>query len=154
MTVSTQTDGYQKIRWAIEEPIRVALTALTPSIPSFTDNQLYSENDSLTEFALIRVNFGLTTELNIGCESAENIRGSLVVDVFTQKGTGPGRAQAAAIVVSRAMNSLTRARTTPAGISINLGQIRGPAFTPLDGRPHLHAMLTAGFGAQHLFDVP
>ena len=77
----------QLIRTAYETPIRNALLALTPAIASLTDNQFYDDNTAVTEFALIRINFGLMTEAVL-CAPMERIRGSLVVEIFTQKGKG------------------------------------------------------------------
>lgn len=140
----------QSIRRAVESPIREALLGLDPPITPLTENESYAENTSREEFALIALSFGLMTEPSIGCAMDEFIRASLVVDVFTQKNTGPGRAQEAAEVVIQAIVKLSnpvkrsnarRASAWPLGVN-------GPSFTPMEGRPHLATRITAPMQAR------
>ena len=138
----------QLIRTAYETPVRNALLALTPAIASLTDNQFYDDNTAVTEFALIRINFGLMTEAVL-CAPMERIRGSLVVEIFTQKGKGPGRAQIAATAVLTALAQFNAHGPKPAsGVYARLGAIDGPTFTPLDGRPHLATRITCPIRAR------
>ena len=79
--------SYQAVLGFYEQ---LVITALAP-LPVHVNNQFMEGFDAEDEFGLVRVNFGLTTELNVGCGPAENLRGSLVCEVYTRKGTGPGR---------------------------------------------------------------
>jgi hypothetical protein len=139
----------QAIRRAYEEPVEVALASLIPSIPVYTDNRFYDADDAKSEFCLCRLSFGLMTENTIGlCGDIEFIRGSLVVEVFTPKGAGPGRAQNAAQAVWTSLMPLNRVLSKGEGVLARIGQIRGPSFTPLQGRPHFMTSLNAPIHAR------
>lgn len=133
----------QAIRRTVEQPIEDALLALDPSIPSFTSNEFYDEDDALSEFALLRLSFGLMNLLDIGCQT-EFIRGSMVVEVYTPKGEGPGRGQDAAVAVLRAIAPMRGLRPAErqAEVVTRVGVVQGPTFTPLSKRPHLATVLT------------
>jgi len=133
----------QAIRRAIEEPVELALAALIPPIPVFTDNRLYDENDATSEFCLVRVSFGLMTDTTIGiCGDVEFIRGSAVIEVYTPKGNGPGRGQQAAEAIWRALMPLNRALPAAGDLVVRTGSFSGPSFTPLQGRPHFFTRLS------------
>lgn len=134
----------QSIRRAIEAPVEAALAALTPPIPVFTDNRLYDEDDATSEFCLVRLSFGLMSDPTIGvCGHVEHIRGSVVVEVLTPKGNGPGRGQQAAEAIWQALEPLNRALPEATDLVVRLGSISGPSFTPLQGRPHFFTRLSA-----------
>lgn len=139
----------QAIRRAYEGPIEEALAALTPSIPCFTANELYDENDVLSEFCLMRLSFGLMNLLDIGCQT-EFIRGSAVIEVYTAKGTGPGRGQDAAVAILQALAPLRGAfpPVTVPGVTARIGVVQGPTFTPLSRRPHLATVISFPFNAR------
>jgi hypothetical protein len=139
----------QAIRRAIEAPVELALAALTPAIPVFTDNRFYDEDDATSEFCLVRVSFGLMSDPTIGiCGDVEHIRASVVVEVFTPKGNGPGRGQQAATVIWQELAKLNRVMALPGVTFVRLGSISGPSFTPLQGRPHFFTRLSAPVHAQ------
>ena len=140
----------QAIRRFFEQPVEDSITLYDASIPVFTDNQTYVDNDAESEFVLMRVNFGPTTEQTF-CGPMERIRGSLVVEIYTPKGRGPGRAQEIASEVAFALNSLPRhtSTTTPDVVSGRINEINGPTFTSLDGRPHQLTRLSCGFQAAY-----
>jgi hypothetical protein len=141
----------QSIRRVVEAPIEQALSAMLPPIPVFTDNRLYDEDDATSEFCLVRLSFGLMSGPTIGiCGDVEQIRASLVVEVFTPKGNGPGRGQDAATVVWQELAKLSRALGQPGTTFVRLGPISGPSFTPLQGRPHYFTRLSAPVHAQVL----
>ena len=131
----------QAIRAFIDQPIVAAFAALVPPIPVFVENQRYSDDDTESEFALVRLQWGLMNEPSIGCGPGELMRGSLVVELFTPKGAGPGRAQEAITPVLAALAALSSIQSGP--VRVQAGRINGPAFTPLDGRPHLMTRLSA-----------
>lgn len=135
----------QKIRTAIEVPIKTALQVVAPSFKVLTENQEYAENSSLSEFALVSISFGLMTESSLQCELAVNIRASLVVTIYSQKGKGPGRAQQLAEAVIDALVGMSDPTATPAvsGVRAYPTQIDGPTFTPMEGRPHIATRITA-----------
>ena len=133
----------QAIRRAIEEPVEAALAALTPPIPVFTDNRLYDEDDATSEFCLVRMSFGRMSEPTIGvCGHLEHIRASVVVEVFTPKGNGPGRGQQAAQRIWNALMPLDQILPAAGDLVVRVGSITGPSFTPLQGRPHLFTRLS------------
>jgi hypothetical protein len=140
----------QAIRRFFEQPVEDGITTYDATIPVFTDNQIYVDNDSETEFVLMRVNFGPTTEQTF-CEPMERIRGSLVVEIYTPKGRGPGQGQKIASVVTFALNNLPRFSniTLPGTVSGRINEISGPTFTPLDQRPYLLTRLSCGFQAAY-----
>lgn len=140
----------QSIRRTVETPIRTALLALTPPIKPLTENESYTENTALSEFALLSLSFGLMAEPSVGCSMDEFIRASLVITIYTQKSTGPGRAQHAAQAVMTAIAGLGRPTATPvvAGVKAWPLGMSGPTFTPMDGRPHLATRITAPLQAK------
>jgi hypothetical protein len=133
----------QTIRAAIEQPVITAFDA----VPVFVENQQYTDNDVLSEFALVRLQWGLMNEPSIGCLPGELIRGVLVVELFTAKGEGPGRAQEVITPVLEVLSGFGRPTNTPTRIT--LGQLSGPSFTPLDGRPHLMTRVSAPVRARY-----
>ena len=140
----------QSIRRTVETPIRTALLALTPPIKPLTENESYAENTALSEFALLSLSFGVMAEPSVGCAMDEFIRASLVVTIYTQKSTGPGRAQQAAQAVMTAIAGLSNPRATPVviGTKATALSFSGPTFTPMEGRPHLATRITAPIQAR------
>ena len=133
--------SFQLLRSHVETPIIAAFAALTPPITTYVDNQQYTEDTPDTEFALVRLQWGRLTEPSVGCGPGELLRGVVIVELYTAKGTGPGRAQEAITPVLRAMTALSGIQ--PAGARVHVGQIDGPTMTPLDGRPHLMTAVSA-----------
>ena len=145
----------QTIRRAYEAPVETALAALVPPIPVYTDNRFYDADDAKSEFCLCRLSFGLMTENTIGvCGDTEFIRGSLVIEVFTPKGAGPGRGQEAAQALWQALMPLNRAIGGTVGVVARTGPLQGPAFTPLQGRPHFMTRLSAPIRARWMGGPP
>jgi hypothetical protein len=137
----------QAVRTAIETPVIAALGAFSPAIPTLVENQFYQDNDALSEFGLVRVQFGLMSEDTL-CEPMERVRGVVVVEVFTAKGEGPGRAQEVAAAVLAALADVNLPPATSGSIRVRIGQLDGPSFTPLDGRPHLATRISAPLRAR------
>lgn len=145
----------QSIRRVVEMPVETALASMLPPIPVFTDNRLYDEDDAASEFCLVRLSFGLMTAQTIGtCGDLEQIRASLVVELYTPKGNGPGRGQDAATAVWQELAKLNRFMAQPGTTFVRLGPISGPSFTPLQGRPHYFTRLSAPVHAQLLSPAP
>jgi hypothetical protein len=129
----------QACRKVLEDAVKAGAGAVTPAIPVYVDNQQYTDNDSTKEFVLVRVNFGTATEPTF-CENVEHLRGSLVVEVFTPKGKGPGRGQTIATEIAKKLNALRYHSAT--GAKARMLSIEGPSFTALDGRPHFMTRLS------------
>jgi hypothetical protein len=143
----------QSIRRMYEQPVEAALGALTTAIPVFTDNRYYAEDDATSEFALCRLNFGLMTEPSLatpGCGDSSWIRGTLIVEIFTPKGNGPGRPQAAAEAVWDALCQINTGLSPELGIRARVGQISGPTFQPLQGRPHYMARVSCAISCTYM----
>lgn len=133
---------FQAVRRYFEEPIETALNGF--SIPIRYENQLVPDDDAASEFALVRLNFGTTAELGLGC-AIEDLRASLVVEVYLEKGYGPARAQNVADDVMTALYALNeRPRQRTNGVLGRVDPITGPAFTSLVDQPHFLVSLSCG----------
>jgi hypothetical protein len=123
----------QEIRGVYE---RVVIDAAAP-VPTYVENQSSVEFDEIDEYVLVRVNFGLMQELNIGCEATEFIRGSLVCEIYTPKGRGPGRGLEIAQPIIQALCTLNRPTAQSGQLIIaRIGAIVGPRQTSPERRPH------------------
>jgi hypothetical protein len=129
----------QAVRKVLEDAVTAGATAVTPVVPVYVDNQQYTSDDAAKEFVLVRVNFGTTT-LPTFCENVETLRGSLVVEIFTPKGKGPGRGQTIATEIAKKLNALRYHSAT--GAKARMLEVNGPTFTALDGRPHFLTRLS------------
>jgi hypothetical protein len=120
-----------------------------PPIPVYTDNSYYADRKSQDEFALVRLGYGQMHELTVGA-MMERISGVLMVEVYTRKGSGPGRAQDAGEAVLVGLASLNGRMEDPMDdVVARTGPINGPAITPLDGLPHVQARLNCQFFARY-----
>ena len=137
----------QAVRTLIEQPILAAFAAASPAVPAFVENQEYGEYGATSEFALVRLQWGMVTEDMIGCAPGELLRGALVIELFTPKGVGPGRAQTVITPVLTALRGLSGIAVTPAVARVS--KVMGPTFTSLDGRPHLMTRLSATVTARY-----
>jgi hypothetical protein len=160
----------QAIRSVFEGAVITGANAVAPVLPVYVDNQSYTDNDAAKEFVLVRVNFGEITEPTF-CENVEHLRGSLVVEVFTAKGKGPGRGQTVATEIARQLNKLRYQEEQPhvypltgtmyplphtggfypraPGVKARMLGLSGPSFTPLDGRPHFMTRLSGPLVASY-----
>jgi hypothetical protein len=130
----------QQIRRSYEAPIEAALASLTPPIRCYADNQYYDDDDATAEYAVCTLNFNQVSNTTIGiCGDMELLRGELAVEIYTMKGTGPGRSQEAGEAVWAALMRLNRA----VGSNARTGAVRGPEIEPLPGRPHYRAEVRA-----------
>jgi hypothetical protein len=141
--------SYQAIRARFESPLITAYAALTPAVPVYVDNQPLVDLSATTEYVLLRLSFGTTTEPTI-ISSLDLVRGSLVVEVYNAKGVGPGRGQT---LITTAVNTLTAMNATQ-GTAVNnvrgsVGNIIGPAFFALEGQPHYLTRISVAFQARY-----
>ena len=134
---------YQAIRRYFEEPVEAVLTSF--GIPIRYENQLDASGSADIEYALVRLNFGTTANIALGC-AIEDLRGSLVVEVYSEKGVGPGRVQQVTAEISQALYALNdRPKARDAnGVLGRVDPINGPAFTALAEQPHFLASLSCG----------
>jgi len=140
----------QAIRQFFESRVAEAVAPLQ----LYVDNQVFTEADSTREYALMRIDFGVVSEPVLG-DSVETIQGSLVVELFTPKGEGPGRSQVLSTQVLRALNSITRVpHREAATVRGSVSQVFGPNFYALDGRPHHLSKLSCGFRATYTGSGP
>jgi len=132
----------QAVRRYFEEPIETALSGF--SIPIRYENQLVPDGDAASEYALVRLNFGTTAEIAIGC-AVENLRASLVIEVYLEKGYGPARAQNVADDVMTALYALNeRPKQRVDGVLGRVDPITGPAFTSLVDQPYFVVSMSCG----------
>ncbi len=140
----------QTIRRFFEEKVAAAVAPM----PLLVDNQNFTEADSAQEYASMRLDFGVFSEPVIG-DSLEAIQGSLVVELYTPKGIGAGRSQVLATQVLTALNSINRLPQLESDtVRGSVGQVIGPNFYALDGRPHFLARLSCGFRATYTGSGP
>jgi len=133
---------FQTVRRYFEEPIETALSGF--SIPIRYENQLVPDGDAASEYALVRLNFGTTAEIAIGC-ALEDLRASLIVEVYLEKGYGPARAQSVADDVMTALYALNeRPKQRVDGVLGRVDPITGPAFTPLVDQPYFVVSMSCG----------
>lgn len=115
---------------------KLIIDALAP-LQVFVNNQAIRGFDERSEYGFVRVNFGLTTEQNVGCEDIEFLRGSLVCEVYSRKDEGPGRGRELILPAIRALTRLNGVRGVPGQpLLARAGQITGPSQFAPEGRPH------------------
>ena len=140
----------QAIRKHFEDAVRAGAADVDPLLLVLTDNQFYTDNDAESEFVLVRLQFGTMTEQAL-CRPMERIRAALIVEVYTQKGQGPGRSQRIAAAIMKRLNELPRFvnKSVPGTVSGTVDTITGPSFVALDGRPHYFARLSCAVQAAY-----
>jgi len=134
---------YQAVRRYFEEPVETVLASF--GIPVRHENQLDPSSGAYLEFAKVRLNFGTTAEIAVGC-AVEDLRASLVIEVFSEKGVGPGRLQEVAADLSTALyalNNRPKARDAN-GVLGRVDAINGPNFTALSQEPYFVLSLSCG----------
>jgi len=138
---------FQEVRRYFEQPIEDVLQDL--SIPLRYENQIVPDSGSDLEYALVRLSFGETAQIAIGC-ALEDLRGVLVVEVYVEKGYGPARAQAVAEDIMTALYALnTRPKARVNGVLGRVDPIIGPTFTALDGNPYFLVSMRCGVVATY-----
>jgi len=141
--------NYQAIRAAVEGPILTAFNNLTPSVPVYFDNITAVPLNTTTEYVRINVTFGITTDPTL-TTSLDNVRGAIVIRVFTEKGRGPARNQELINTAVPVLNVLNNTGKPSAGVFFRVGQINGPSFSATDQSPHFVGRIDAGYVATDL----
>jgi hypothetical protein len=139
----------QAIRRFYEAPLISAFGNFVPTVPVYVDNQPLPDTTALSEYVLLRLSFGLITEPTLAANFDWH-RGSLVIEVYSAKGVGPGRGQA---LIQTAIDTLTAMNATQ-GTAVNnvrgsIGPIVGPSFFALEGTPHYLTRISTAFQARY-----
>ena len=141
--------SFQAVRAVFEVPVINALAALTPAVPTFVDNQAFTVPDAGEEYATVNFQLGQTTS-RVLTGNTENLRGSLVVECFTAKNSGPARAQEMITPVMKALNDLNSCDGYEATGAVGwVGDMTGPAFFALDDAPFYMVRLSVAVSARY-----
>ena len=141
--------SFQAVRAVFETPVINALAGLTTPVPCYVDNQGFSEAEMLEEYATVNLQFGATTSKTLRV-NLEELRGSLVVECFTPKNSGPARAQQMITPVMQALNDINNCcGANESGATGFVGDMTGPSFVALDDAPFYMVRLSVAFSAQY-----
>ena len=141
--------SFQAVRAVFEAPVIAALAGLSTPVPCYVDNQAFAEAEMLQEYATVNLQFGQVTS-KVLTGNLERLRGSLVVECYTDKNTGPARAQEMITPVMKALNELNSCsgyKTT--GAVGWVGDMTGPAFFALDESPFYMVRLSVAVTAKY-----
>lgn len=141
--------NYQAIRAAVEGPILTAFNDLTPSVPVYFDNITAVPPNTTTEYVRINVTFGITTDPTL-TTSLDNVRGAIVIRVFTEKGRGPARNQELLTTAVNTLKTIQDTGKTTTGVFFSIGEINGPSFSTTDESPHFVGRIDTGYVATDL----
>ena len=141
--------NYQAIRAAVEGPILTAFNDLTPSVPVYFDNITAVPPNTTTEYVRINVTFGITTDPTL-TTSLDNVRGAIVIRVFTEKGRGPARNQELLTTAVNTLKTIQDTGKTTTGVFFSIGEINGPTFSTTDQSPHFVGRIDTGYVATDL----
>ena len=141
--------SFQAVRAVFETPVINALAALSPTVKCYVENQAFSEAEMLGEYATVSLQWGDTTSRALS-GNYENLRGSLVVECYTPKNTGPARAQDMITPVMKALNALNSCNGYEAEGAVGwVGDMTGPAFFALNDTPFFMARLSVAISAKY-----
>ena len=141
--------SFQAVRAVFEEPVIDALAALSTPVPCYVDNQAFTVPDAGQEYATINLQFGQTTS-KVLTGNLERLRGSLVVECYTSKNTGPARAQEMITPVMKALNDLNSCSGYKATGAVGwVGDMTGPAFFALDDAPFYMVRVSVAVAAKY-----
>ena len=141
--------NYQAIRAAVEGPILTAFNNLVPEVPVYFDNITAVPPNTTTEYVRINVTFGITTDPTL-TTSLDNVRGAIVIRVFTEKGRGPARNQELLTTAVNTLKTIQDTGKTTTGVFFSIGEINGPSFSTTDQSPHFVGRIDTGYVATDL----
>ena len=141
--------NYQSIRAAVESPLLTAFNNLNPAVPVYFDNITAVPPNTTTEYVRVNVTFGLTVEPTL-TTSVDNVRGAIVIRVFTEKGRGPARNQTLINTALTVLKTLNNTGKTSSGVFFRVGDINGPTFSSTDQSPHFVGRIDTGYVATDL----
>jgi hypothetical protein len=141
--------SFQAVRAVFEAPVIDALAALATPVPCYVDNQAFTVPDAGQEYATVNLQFGATTT-RVLSGNLENLRGSLVVECYTAKNTGPARSQEMITPVMQALNELNSCNGYEATGAVGwVGDMTGPAFFALADAPFYMVRLSVAVSARY-----
>lgn len=136
----------QQIRGIYE---RVVINAANP-VPVYVENQPAVDFSALDEYCFVRVNFGLIHEPVIGARAQWHVRGSVICEVFTRKGIGPGRGMQIAGPIIEALSALNGPiALSTQQIIARVGPVNGPTQAQLQDRSHHFTRFSMPLAARH-----
>lgn len=138
--------NYQAIRAAIENPLLTAFSSLSPAVPVYFDNITAVPPNTTTEYVRVNVTFGLTTETTL-TTSLDNVRGAIVVRVFSEKGRGPARNQVLVDTATTVLQTLSSTAKGITGVYLRTGAINGPTFSATEEAPHFVGRIDTSYVA-------
>jgi len=136
--------NYQGIRAEFESDLYAAYGALSPAVPVYFDNTFNTVSDAETEFILVNLQFGLTTETTLTTQS-DYIRGTIVIRAYTEKGKGPARNQTLINTAVTTLQALSDQAKASSGIYVRIGALNGPSFGTETGATESRLALTPFF---------
>jgi hypothetical protein len=136
----------QRIRGIYE---RIVIDNAAP-VPVYAENQTAVDFEALDEYCFVRVNFGLIQAPVIGAQAQWHIRGSVICEIFTRKGIGPGRGMQIAAPIIEALSALN-GPIPPATQEIiaRVGPVTGPTQAQLQDRSHHFTRFSMPLVARH-----
>lgn len=141
--------SFQAVRAVFEAPVIDALAALDTPVPCYVDNQAFTVPDAGQEYATVNLQFGATTT-RVLSGNLENLRGSLIVECYTAKNTGPARSQEMITPVMQALNALNSCKGYEAAGAVGwVGDMTGPAFFALADAPFYMVRLSVAVSARY-----
>ena len=136
----------QQIRGIYE---RIVIDAADP-VPVYVENQTAVDFEALDEYCFVRVNYGLINEPVIGAQAQWHIRGSVVCEIFTRKGIGPGRGMLIAVPIIEALSALNSPISlSTQSIIARVGPVTGPTQAQLQDRSHHYTRFSMPMAARH-----
>lgn len=141
--------NYQAIRAAVESPLLTAFNDLSPAVPVYFDNITAVPPNTTTEYVRVNVTFGITVEPTL-TSSIDNVRGAIVIRVFTEKGRGPARNQTLINTAVNVLKTLNDTGKGTSGVFFSVGNINGPTFSSTDQSPHFVGRIDTGYVATDL----
>jgi hypothetical protein len=139
---------FQAIRAYFEAPLIEAYASLAPSIPVYVDNQEYADAAADSEFCLLSINFGATSEQAL-VAGFQRFRGSLVLEVYTAKGKGPGRGSELIAVGYDKLIEVNNYSVPVNHVMGSIGVVNGPTFSPLNKLPHFQTRLSTPISGRY-----
>lgn len=141
--------SFQAVRAVFEVPVINALAGLATPVQCFVDNQAFTTPTAGEEYATVNLQFGSTTS-RVLSGNLEDLRGSLVVECYTEKNKGPARAQEMITPVMQALNNLNSCCGYEATGAVGwVGDMTGPQFFALDDAPFYMVRLSVAVSARY-----
>ncbi len=141
--------SFQAVRAVFEVPVINALAGLTTPVPCYVDNQAFTTPTAGDEYATVNLQFGDTTS-RVLSGNLEDLRGSLVVECYTEENKGPERAQEMISEWMKARNGLNICCGYEATGAVGfVGDMTGPSFFALDDAPFYMVRLSVAVSASY-----